>query len=121
METQAYLPFDEDTVGRTIDRSRAIATRDGAAEEALQPHKRNKRLMDVLRALASVGMNGGLTRTEVADMLHCCKTGVCQAFTDSLEQRLVETTGERRMGDGGRKIDCYRLTGRGFRFLMENK
>jgi hypothetical protein len=110
--TQRFLCLDHDTVNRQLDRERAIATRNAAAGEALSHMRFNKRLRRVLETLAA-SLPGGMTRSEVAWTVPCGQTGVSQAFSDALDARLVETTGERRMSSSGVKVDVYRITQRG--------
>lgn len=119
-ETQAFFDFDTPTAERTLDRVRAIETRNDSCVQSLGNGRRNKRLMEVLRALSVGGLDSkGMTRNEVAIAIGCKDSGVCQAFTDCLDERLVQTTGERRKSDCGRTVDVYRLTGRGHRVLIE--
>jgi hypothetical protein len=121
MKTQAqiYFDFDTPTAQQTLDRSRAIKTRNESAKVSLETGRRNKRLMDVLRVLAEGGLSSsGKTRNEVAIAIGCKDTGVCQAFIDCVAEGLVETTGERRKSDSDRLVDVYRLTGRGHRVLI---
>lgn len=124
MAAQTYFNFDNPSAERTSMRVAAIGTRNESAAVALAKPRRNDRLIEVLRCLAA---NPGTTRTAVAHLIGCKETGVCQAFLDAMNEvdehngvsrPLVEIVGK-RLGDSGRNVDAYQLTGRGHGVLIE--